>query len=698
MSRIILSLLLLFVLNTAALAQETGDKVMLRLYADKTAAVPGQTLRIAIEQVVADGWHTYWTNPGDSGEAMKIKWQLPEGMEPAPVMWPTPERIPYGPLMNFGYHNHAVILTDVKVPTILSDALGSTMTIKGQANVLVCDEICIPETHAIALDIPVAASAGAANTDLFETAAAAIPVVRDWHTVTEVDADEVRVRITLPATANAFASDPESTVWFPYEWGYIENATDQSASYEPSTRTLTLRQGRADTRDVSKLSEGTYILNNGDESVVVSGSITQLSASVMGTPARMPQTDASVPLILLFAFVGGLILNLMPCVFPVLSMKALHLVSLPKGERTHAQLSGILYALGVVSMFVVLGGALYAVRAAGEQLGWGFQLQNPAIVAGLSWLLFIVGLNLAGVFDLRIAFGGEVLLAEKHHPLVTSFLTGVLATLVATPCSAPFMATALGAALVQPMPVALSIFAMVGVGLAVPYCLLCFVPALQKILPRPGAWMVTFRQLLAFPMFASAVWLVWVVAQQGASEAVGWTLGGMVMLAFAIWLLDLQPKLKATRGLLTVVGTALLCITLGSLSMVVPVEKMEEAMVKHNYKAFNTESFDHALNDGKGPIFVNMTASWCITCLVNEKTTLDTQDVREHFKALNVTYFKGDWTNKDPSITSFLQSYGRTGVPLYVYFAAPSPDTGKRPQPVVLPQILTPEIMLQAIQ
>ncbi|NBX66673.1 MAG: disulfide bond formation protein DsbD [Proteobacteria bacterium] len=695
------TLLIIFALLLASLspasAQDTSQKTMLRLYTDKTAAVPGEPLRLAIEQVVTEGWHTYWVNPGDSGEPMKIKWDLPSGVKIGEFMWPAPSRIPYGPLMNFGYHDHAVILTDVTVPASL--AAGDTLSIKGKANILVCDEICIPETHDIALDLPVAESASPANEDLFKAAASAIPQPVDWGTMSEVDANEARIRITLPEGEDFFSRNSEDIVWFPYEWGYILNPSDQSATYEQSTHTLTLRQLRDESRNVSDIKEAAYLLVKNDRAVIVSGKISKLASPVMGGQKAMPETDASLSVILLFAFIGGLILNLMPCVFPVLSMKALHLVSLPQSERSHAQMSGVMYAAGVIIMFLALGAALYAVRAAGEQLGWGFQLQNPAVVAGIAWLLFVTGLNLAGVFDLRVAFGGEVLLAEKHHPLVTSFGTGVLATLVATPCSAPFMATALGAALVQPMPIALSIFAMVGVGLAFPYAVLCFVPALQKLLPRPGAWMETFRQALAFPMFASAVWLVWVIAQQGGPEAVGWTLAGMVTLAFAIWLVDRQPKTAGARRVVTVLGVILIILTLAGLQLVVPKgESDARHEVTDNYKPFDPESFDHALNDTKNPVFVNMTASWCITCLVNEKVALGTPEVKDLFKTQAVTYFKGDWTNKDPSITAYLQGYGRSGVPIYVYYAAPDAATGKRPEPVVLPQILTPEIMFETIK
>lgn len=447
-------------------------------------------------------------------------------------------------------------------------------------------------------------------------------------------------------------------------------------------------------RDISALQSVSYLVRAGDQSFVVGGPITPSEAPVMFDMEPMvPVETASLPLILVFALLGGLILNIMPCVFPILSMKALHLVSLPREERTHAQLNGLAYAAGVIVMFLVLAGALIAIRAAGAQLGWGFQLQNPMLVAALAWLMFIIGLNLAGVFDLRIAFGGDVLMAERHHPIVAAFITGVLATLVATPCSAPFMATAMGAALVQPLPIALLIFAFVGMGLALPYVLLCFVPALQKILPRPGAWMETFRQFLAFPMFASAVWLVWVVAQQGGSLAVGWTLAGMVMLAFAIWLLDREPKKLSSRRILTVLGVALIAFTLWNLRMVVPVASTagDEQVASVNYLPYDQSTFEHTLGTTNDPIFVNMTAAWCITCLVNEKVVLSTTEAQDLFAANNVTYFKGDWTNRDAAITAFLSAYGRSGVPIYVYFGPRDPVTGERPQGKILPQILTIE-------
>jgi thiol:disulfide interchange protein DsbD len=699
----ILAFLFALFLSFPAHAQDTvadqapidgdGKRVMLRLWADRDAAIPGQTLKLAVEQLILPGWHTYWLNPGDSGEPMKIKWGLPQGYKVSDLLWPAPDHVPYGPLMNYGYADRALMLADLEVPANAKP--GSSVAVRGKASVLVCDEICIPESHDIALDLPVASASNPANQDIFTAAGQALPQPVDWQTVTEADANEVRIRITLPSYAFKFADDLDELEFFPFEWGYVQNAGDQTVTFEPSTGTLTLRQPRDLERDITALKNAAYVIKSPDAAYQVSGPVVIAGAPVIGQDIG---AGADLPLftLLAFAFIGGVILNLMPCVFPILSMKALHLVSLPKAERTHARASGLLYAAGIIVMFLGLAGILIALRGAGEQLGWGFQLQNPPFVAALAWLMLVIGLNLAGAFDLRIAFGGEVLLAEKHHPLAASFLTGVLATLVATPCSAPFMATAIGAALVQTTPIALLIFAALGLGLAAPFLLLSFVPAAQKILPRPGAWMETFRQILAFPMFASAVWLVWVVSQQGGPTAVGWTLAGMVSLAFAIWLVDRRPSTRAGRSMVMLAGLLVIGLTFAGLTLVVALPSEDEAAIDVlASKAYDPESLDHALNDTKAPVFVNMTASWCITCLVNEKVTLSDPEVQDLFSRNQVTYIKGDWTNKDPAITNYLSRFNRSGVPIYVFYGAPDAD-GHRPPPQVLPQILSVET-LQAL-
>lgn len=679
--------------TNAEAQQGAAKRVFLRVHADRDAAVPGRTVRLAIEQLIVPGWHTYWINPGDSGEPMKIKWDLPGDYAVSDLLWPVPDHVPYGPLMNFGYTDQAVMLADLTVPA--GAKIGDKVPVRGRANILVCDEICIPESHDIVLDLPVAASSKPANADIFTAAGNALPQPVDWKTVTELDGSEVRVRVTLPAHAARFVNGEEGEIaFFPVEWGYLENAADQTASYDAATGTLTLRQARIHDRDLSKMETAAYVVKTGGHAWQVAGGLTGAVAPVMGAAPVAAAQDANFITLLFLALLGGVILNLMPCVFPVLSMKALHLVAMPQAERAHAQKTALLYAGGIITMFLVLAGALIALRAGGQQLGWGFQLQNPAFVAALAWLVFVVGLNLAGMFDLRIAFGGEMLLAEKHHPLVSAFLSGVLATLVATPCSAPFMATAVGAAMTQSTPLALLIFVFLGLGLALPFLLLAFVPGLQKIMPRPGAWMETFRQVLAFPMFASAVWLVWVVDRQGGSAAVAWTLSGMVLLAFAIWLANRQPLGGVARTFIRAGSIVIVLLTLAGLSFIhtAPLASADAPAGMVRAKNFTTDALASALENSDQPVFVNMTASWCITCLVNERVVLSRPETQALFREREVMYFKGDWTNRDPQITDYLRRFGRSGVPIYVFYGAPGAD-GARPAPQVLPQILSPDII-----
>ncbi|MCB1538119.1 MAG: thioredoxin family protein [Rhodospirillales bacterium] len=671
-------------------ARAQDSHVALDLFANTGAAVPGQVLHLAVRQTIAPDWHTYWVNPGDSGEAMRLDWTLPPGYAPSELQWPAPRRVPYGPLMNFGYTDTAVMLADLLVPP---DARpGDMLKIEATAQVLVCDEICTPETHDLALDLPVAATAQPANKALFEMAGRAMPLPVGWPVETNLDDSRVRVRITLPPDQAGIAAGPDTLALFPLEYGYMVNAAPQTVSYDASARRLTIEQARDTGRDLAEIDTAAYVLRAGDQAWRIDGPVVA-TPPALGLSAAVPSATAQgmgLALTLVFALAGGLILNLMPCVFPVLSMKALHLVEMHGAERRAARLNGVLYALGVVIMFVALGALLLALRAGGESIGWGFQLQNPVLVAMLAWLMFVIGLNLAGVFDLRIAFGGSMLLAEEHHPRLTAFLTGVLATLVATPCSAPFMAGAVGVALTRAAPVALLIFATLGLGLALPFLALSLVPVLQKILPRPGAWMETLRQLLAFPMFASAVWLVWVVAQQAGPDAVGWTGAGMCAIALAIWLFDRPAPTRKVRAVLTLLGFFAFALALCTLIPIVPRTGSSMSIsddARGDARPFTPAALDDALATG-APVFVNMSASWCITCLVNERMTLSTRAVRALFDAAGVVSLRGDWTGQDPAITAYLQRFGRSGVPLYVLYPAPKAD-GPRPAPVILPQILT---------
>lgn len=410
----------------------------------------------------------------------------------------------------------------------------------------------------------------------------------------------------------------------------------------------------------------------------------------MGTEIKTTLLQAIV-----FAFFGGLILNLMPCVFPILSIKALSLIKLREKGRGFAAMNGIAYTLGVLASFALVGSLLMGIKIAGGDIGWGFQLQNPAIVLALAYLLFIIGLNLSGMFDINASFIGVGASFANKHGFAGSFFTGVLATMVATPCTAPFMAGALGYALVQPPVVAMSVFVALGFGLALPYLLLSVVPGLAAILPRPGLWMEKFRELLAFPVYASAMWLIWVLSIQTGSSGLLWSLMGVVAIAFALWLFAHKPYQKTRRAIIILIALAALLFAALPFIDKTLLQKPSQAS-SQEANAYSEEKLNAALN-GNDPVFVYMTASWCITCKVNERIAINTDATRALISENKVMVLEGDWTNMNPEITKFLKSYDRAGVPLYVYYGPRGKD-GQRPTPAVLPQILTPGLMAETFQ
>lgn len=664
-----------------SLAQtEKQPHVTLDVLADRDAVVAGETLTLAVRQTIHDNWHTYWLNAGDSGEGMTVNWQnLPKGFEIGAMQHPAPGKIFYDPLMNYGYYGAPVFLFDVTVPdTIDTDSV----TFQADAFWLVCDEICIPEESAVSLTLPVAETSDASHTALFKRARDAIPEKVDWATSLSQSTDTTTLSITLPEGMDINFDEIEL---FPYEWGIINNAAEAASAFNPDTRVLTITQSIGDRNKtaIEALNTTDFVIKTPDNAFQVTAKTTLLSVKADANPQ-------SLLIILSFALLGGLILNLMPCVFPVLSMKALSLINLSAKERRHAQTSGIAYTLGIVLSFVFIAAILIALKAAGESIGWGFQLQNPLIVTLLAVLLFAIGLNLSGVFDIK----GRLVNLGSHftqgNNLKASFFTGVLATIVATPCSAPFMASAIGFALTQNAFIALLIFAVLGVGLALPYLILCFVPQTQKFLPKPGAWMETFRQFLAFPMFASAIWLVWVLSRQTGSAGVLYALAAMLGFAFVIWLVKKHAPKYISYGLA-------IAVVIGLLITAPFIQPVQKNAVK-NFEIYSQSKLDDILrNNPDEAVFVNMTASWCITCLVNERVALSNDSVKALFAAKEITYLKGDWTNKDEEITRFLEKYDRNGVPLYVYYRPAPEKGGKRPKEVILPQILTPQIVKDII-
>ncbi len=644
------------------------------LVTDTDHVAPGTAFRAALRLKMAPGWHTYWKNPGDAGVPAELNLALPAGATAGPIAWPAPDRLMEGPIATYAYTGE--LLLPVRV-TPSPDA--GSMTLKAEANWLVCKEICIPEEGKFQIDLPAGTPAPSAQAALFAAADSRTPRETGWQATIAPDA-------TLRVTGAEIATASVAEAWFmPEVAGVIDHGAAQKLSVGTGELTLALTPGR-DFKPGTVL-DGVLSIRDrtGQRSDVVvhaePGGPVAASAKVQ--PMKLQR-------MLGLAFLGGLILNLMPCVFPVLAMKA---VSLAGGAaRGEVRAHSLSYTAGVLLAFVSLGLVLLGARSAGAAAGWGFQFQSPAFVAGMAWLLFAVGLNLSGVFQIggNLAGTGQGLAMRGGH--AGSFFTGLLAVLVATPCTAPFMGAAIAGALAAPPSVTILVFLAMGSGLAAPYLLLAAWPSLARAAPRPGRWMEIFRQVLAFPMYAAAVWLVWVIAQEAGPQGVLATASGIVLVAFAAWGLGLSQTIDAVqpRRFARAASIAALLAAGAVLGGIATTPSPASPLAEAGAEAFTPERLAALRAEGK-PVFVNMTAAWCVTCLVNERVALGSTNIRKTFNAKGVTYLKGDWTRQDPAITAFLRDHGRDGVPLYVFFPA------KGGAPKVLPQILTEGIVLDAL-
>jgi DsbC/DsbD-like thiol-disulfide interchange protein/cytochrome c biogenesis protein CcdA len=670
-----LSVLLLILLAVAARpaaalesTQAISPRATVSLVSDTDAVGAGTSFRIGLLFRLAPGWHTYWQNPGDAGVAPELDLSLPPGVTAGPIAWPMPRRIAEGPLMTYAYTGD--VLLPVRVTPGPADA---PVTIVAEARWLVCKQICVPEQGRFTLTLPPGHPAPSPQAPLFAAADAQTPRSAPWTAHIAPDG-------TLWVRGEGLSAATVRDAWFiPAKPGLIEDAAPQGLRTGSGGFTLSLRPASA-FKSNADLTGVLGIVDHGGR---------EADIALTATPG-MPPSHFGMPLaeILAFAFLGGLILNLMPCVFPVLAMKALGLAAGAAHGRMRAH--AVSYTAGVLLAFAGLGGALLAARAAGSAAGWGFQFASPLFVAGMAWLLFAVGLNLSGVFEIgsRLAGAGQRLAARGGHS--GSFFTGLLAVLVATPCTAPFMGAAIAAALAAPPAETILVFLTMGLGLAMPYALFAAIPALARLAPRPGRWMDRLRQALAFPMYGAAAWLVWVVSQEAGSAGVLATVSGLVLVGFAAWMMGIaQQESGRARRLAQSIAAAAMLVALTVLSGVGPAPSAPSGP-EAGAEAFSSERLAKLRAEGR-PVFVNMTAAWCVTCLVNERVAIATTPVRDAFAARHIAYLKGDWTRQDQSITRFLREYGRDGVPLYLYF--PPGDQA----PTVLPQILTEQTVLRAI-
>lgn len=694
--------LLVLGFDSHAQAQEKYTDV--HIYQDKSFVEAGDSVILATHIRLDPHWHVYWKNPGDSGLPVNITWDAPEGFEFSEIEWPTPEKITFDFLANYGFHDEVILLQTLKIPENWNNAAPVTLT--AQVDMLVCYKICIPENDTISIHLNTIGINPADATAILKRGENQMPTPLKGEISFYEQDDLLKLRIS---NTDINLTDP-NIEFYPYNWGVISHVESPELSHTDNQLILSHIRGDQPIAELEQL-DGVLVVGKDNtrtgylvsalptSDIPVSKKSEQTDIPVTSSEDKIAPSESSITWIsaLYLALFGGLILNLMPCVFPVLSMKALSLIKMSDKEEKQARLYGVSYTLGVVLSFLAIGGALLIFKEAGASIGWGFQLQNPFVVAVLAYLLFAIGLNLIGFFEFDFGLSNVGNKLTQGHSVSSSFFTGALATIVATPCTAPFMGAAMGFAIAQPAHVSMSVFASLGFGLALPYLLLSFIPALRKALPRPGAWMNTFKQFLAFPMLASSIWLIWVLDQQSGSLGVLITLLGMLSIAFAIWLSHIKAK-----GFAKLITRTLMIICL-----LVPV--LNASYIK-NYSAkskinkiegdFGHVFSKNALNEAlktKNPVFVEMTAAWCITCKVNHASSIDIHSTRTLFSDNNITYLMGDWTQYDEEITEFLNEFRRNGVPIYVFYPAPD-ENGQRPEPVLLPEILTPSIVQNKIK
>lgn len=702
----------------------TTENVTASLVAEGSSVQPGERIWLGLHMDIRPGWHVYWRNPGDSGLPPVVDWTVPAGAVLGELLFPLPERIPFGPLVNYGYGNTVLFPVALDVP---ADAHG-TVTVDAAADWLVCQEICIPESGSFKLSLPVSDEPPQAVpgwSPAITVARADIPAVAPWSSQFAVTEAGIRLDVTLGAEA---ANSLQPTNYFPFYEGAIEHAAPQVFEATTSGLSVLLAPGYGVQRQNGlQTLDGVLAFEEPDGTVrgvelrpervdasalpaIAAGGATGGASTETGSPGDTRADWSSRPdggtarvgigTALLFALLGGLILNLMPCVFPILFLKALTFVEESRSAPGRVRAQGIAFTAGVLVSFAIIAGVLYAFLSAGAQVGWGFQLQSPQVVGALALLFLVVGLNFSGVFSVGhgLANLGGGLASQSGS--AGSFFTGVLATIVATPCTAPFMGAAIGFALSQPAHIGMSVFLALGLGMALPWLVLSFSPPLLRLLPKPGAWMERLKQALAFPMYATAGWLVWVLAQQAGPVGLAGVLASAVALAFAFWLVEATrgagPVWKAT-GVAGLVGALTLSVYAlsdpgrGASALGGAVASPVSAIGDQLYEPWSADRLQDARAGGQ-PVFLNFTAAWCITCLVNERVALSSDRVRARLAEAGVVSLKADWTNHDTEITAALASYGRSGVPLYVLYRPGATE------PELLPQLLTEETVMAALE
>ena len=677
--------------SLAVSAQEgaTSDRhIMATLVAKSRNAAPGQPLHLALRLQIAPAWHTYWINPGDSGLVTTIDWTLPPGFKADPIVWQAPTRFSYGPVVGYGYKTEVFLPITIHVPQIVQP--GTDVVLSAHANWLACSDTCVPEDARLTISLPVGAALEPDPrwSEAFATAALNTPVPNPFPVNATLSGDAIVVHL-----ATGDATRLRDIAFFPLDADVIRNDTPQVVAADTRGLTLTLQRDRSG--PVSAAING--VLTFRDLSADRGDAISSIAIAVPIRSATTPTNLLEFTAAIAIAILGGIILNLMPCVLPVLSIKVFGLMQHAHEGPRHARIQGLSYTAGVLASFAMVAGSLIGLRAAGSEIGWGFQLQSPLFVAAMVYVLFVVGLNLSGVFTFGAGLAGIGSSLAVRSGTAGSFFAGALATLVATPCTAPFMAAAMGYAITQPWYVSLTVFEAVGFGLALPYLAIAFSPTMQRWLPKPGAWMARLKEFLAFPIYGTAVWLVYVLSQQVGALGVTAVLSGLVFIAFGVWLWE---AMRMRSGRLVGVGVPVISFVAAA---IVALAVADEGSMQSpgsaaglGWQPFSQKRLDELRKEGRA-VFVDFTAAWCITCKVNERVALENAAVRQALTDKTVAMLRGDWTRRDVEITRVLAQHGRVGVPLYLFYPSGDRSTATAP-PIVLPQILTKDTILRAME
>lgn len=704
------------------------------LVADVRVVVPGGSFTLGVLMRMDPGWHTYWKNPGDAGLATQIRWDIPEGFTAGPVRWPLPHKyIDSGDVLSYGYSKENMLLVPFTAPASL--APGASITLKANVSWLECEKQCVPGEAALSITLPALKGPAAPdNTELFTSYEKQVPppfvAQHDISLAASPGKGQLKIRLSAGGDVEFVTAGPGSPDFYPEDAGdLLPGRTSVSAgskliaitvpltATQPVTQAVTVRGTLLFALAGGALHTGVVEIAVPPESLAVGPSSGTPAGSILDRNFEISRTSGGTQPLLLymfFAFLGGLLLNIMPCVLPVIALKVFGLVKMAGDQPARIKGLGVSFAAGILASFLALALVVMILQLAGQQVGWGFQFQEPRFVIAMAALVFAFGLSLFGVFEINLP-GGVVTgisSAVAHQNgkgqgsgYSASFGEGVFATVLATPCTAPFLGSALGFAFAQPWWVILLIFTCVATGMAIPYVVLTARPAWIRFLPRPGAWMVSAQQFMGFLMMATLLWLLYILGKQMGMEAVIWTGAFLLSVGLACWLIGKFATLTASRRaywltwiaavLLVIGGYLLFLVSALDINTAIAIESSgtpgATAGDALEWKQFSLAGLEEDLR-GDRPVFLDFTAEWCLTCKVNEKTVLNTKEVIGRFHALNVLPVRADWTKRNPDITRLLSKFGRSGVPLYVIF-----PPGRSGTPIVLPEVITSGIVLDGL-